>query len=129
MREFARRVMDQMLDADTERHIAEQQAALAKDPGWAEGHYHLGQLYRVQGKRAEARMELLKALELKPSLADAHVAIGEMYAADGEVEKAREHAEYGARFGNPRLKEQLERYDSRKSGVAGRKARQSRSQK
>ena len=111
MSEFARRVMDQMLDADTERHIAEQKAALSKDPDWAEGHYHLGQLYRVQGKRVEARLELLRAIELKPSLADAHVAIGEMYAADGEMEKAREHAEYGARFGNSRLKEQLERHE------------------
>jgi cytochrome c-type biogenesis protein CcmH/NrfG len=113
MSDFARRVMDQMLDGDTDRHIAEQKAALAKEPGWAEGHYHLGQLYRVQGKREDARMELLKALELKPSLADAHVALGEMYAADGEMEKAREHGEYGARFGNCRLKEQLERYGRR----------------
>ncbi len=110
MSDFARRVMDQMLDADTERHIAEQKAALERNPDWAEGHYHLGQLYRVQGRRAEARMELLKALELKPSLADAHVAIGEMYAAEGQMEKAREHGEYAARFGNARLKEQLERY-------------------
>ncbi len=110
MSDFARRVMDQMLDGETERHIAEQRAALEKDPNWPEGHYHLGQLYRVQGKRAEARIELLRALELKPSLADAHVAIGEMYAAEGEMEKAREHGEYGARFGNARLKEQLERY-------------------
>lgn len=112
MTEFARRVMDQMLDGDTERHIAEQKAALEKDPSWAEGHYHLGQLYRVQFKRDEARVELLKAIELKPSLADAHVALGEMYAADGEMEKAREHAEWASQFGNHRLKQQLERYGS-----------------
>ena len=112
---FARRVMEQMLDADTERHIAEQKAALEKEPSWAEGHYHLGQLYRVQSKRAEAQTEFLRALELKPSLADAHVALGEMYAADGEMEKAREHAEWGEKFGNTRLKEQLERYEGRKS--------------
>jgi cytochrome c-type biogenesis protein CcmH/NrfG len=110
MTDFARRVMDQMLDSDTERHVAEQKAALAKNPSWAEGHYHLGQLYRVQSKREEARLELLRAIELKPSLADAHVALGEMYVADGEMGKAREHAEYGARFGNRRLLEQLERY-------------------
>ncbi len=110
MTDFARRVVDQMLDADTERHIAEQKAALADDPNWAEGHYHLGQLYRVQLKREEARLELLKALELKPSLADAHVALGEMYAADGELEKAQAHAEYAEKFGDRRLKEQLERY-------------------
>jgi len=113
MTDFARKVMDQMLEGDTEAHIAEQKAALAKDPDWAEGHYHLGQLYRVQFKRAEARMELLKALELKPSLADAHVALGEMYVADGEMEKAREHADWADKFGNSALKEQLERYKGR----------------
>ncbi len=111
---FARHVANQMLDADTERHIAEQKAALEKNPDWAEGHYHLGQLYRVQSKREEARLELLRALELKPSLAEAHGALGEMYAAEGEIGKAREHAKYAARFGNTRLKEQLERYESRK---------------
>ena len=110
MNDFARRVMDQMLDSDTERHVAEQEAALKKNPEWAEGHYHLGQLYRVQQKREEARLELLRAIELKPSLAEAHVAVGEMYAADGDMERAREHAEFAARFGNARLKEQLERY-------------------
>ena len=110
MTDFARRVMDQMLDGDTERHVAEQKVALEKDPSWAEGHYHLGQLYLVQGKREEARLELLRALELKPSLADAHVALGEMYAADGEMEKAREHGEWAEKFGNARLKQQLERY-------------------
>ncbi len=108
---FSRRVVDQMLDADTERQIAEQKAALEKDPSWAEGHYHLAQLYRVQfNRKEEARLELLRAIELKPSLADAHVALGEIYAGEGEMEKAREHAEWGAKFGNSRLKEQLERY-------------------
>ncbi len=107
---FARKVIDQMLDGDTEAHIAEQKAALERDPEWAEGHYHLGQLYRVQFKREEARVELLRAIELKPSLADAHVALGEMYAADGQMERAREHADWAEKFGNSRLKEQLERY-------------------
>ncbi len=108
---FSRRVVDQMLDADTERQIAEKKAALEQAPSWAEGHYHLAQLYRVQfNRKEEAKRELLVALELKPSLADAHVALGEMYVAEGEMEKAREHAEWGARFGNSRLKEQLERY-------------------
>jgi tetratricopeptide (TPR) repeat protein len=105
-----RNVLDRMLNADTERHIAEQKAALEQQPDWAEGHYHLAQLYRVQFRREEARRELLKALELKPSLAGAHVALGEMYLVDGDLERAREHARYGAQFGNPRLLEQMERY-------------------
>lgn len=112
---FARRVVEQMLDAETERHIAEQKAALEKNPDWAEGHYHLGQLYRIhQNRREDAKRALLRALELKPSLADAHLALGEIYVAEGDLERAAEHARYAARFGNPRLLERLRRH-----GVAG----------
>ncbi len=108
---FFRRVADQMLDADTEKHIAEQKAALEKHPEWAEGHYHLAQLYRVQhGRRDEAKRELLIALELKPTFADAHVALGEIYIAEDDLVRARQHAQFAATFGNRRLLEQLERH-------------------
>lgn len=73
---FFRQVAERMLDADTERHIAEQRAAL----------------------------------ELKPSLAEAHIALGEIYLAEDDLGRARQHAEFAARFGNPRLLEQMERY-------------------
>lgn len=105
-----RSIIDRMLNADTEQHIAEQKAALERNPGWAEGHYHLAQLYRIQFRRDDAKRELLTALELKPSLADAHLALGEMYLVDGDMERAREHAHYAARFGNPRLLEQMRRH-------------------
>jgi tetratricopeptide (TPR) repeat protein len=105
-----RNLLDQMLNADTEQHIAEQKAALEQDPAWAEGHYHLAQLYRVQFRREDAKRELLTALELKPSLADAHAALGEMYLVEGDMERAREHAGYAARFGSPRLLEQMRRH-------------------
>jgi cytochrome c-type biogenesis protein CcmH/NrfG len=105
-----RALLGRLLNEDTERHIAEQQTALQQNPDWAEGHYHLAQLYRVQFRREEARRELLTALELKPSLADAHVALGEMYLVDGDMERAAQHARFAARFGNPRLLEQLQRY-------------------
>src|SRR5919205_1812077 len=98
---FTRDALNAVLAADTERHIAEQQAALARDPQWAEGHYHLAQLYRVQhDRRDDAKRELLLAIELKPSLADAHIALGEIYIVEGDLTRAREHAEYAAQFGN-----------------------------
>jgi len=110
---FFRQVAGQMLDAETERHIAEQQAALEKNPDWAEGYYHLAQLYRVHHYRQdEAKRLLLVALEKQPSLSDAHVALGEIYIAEGDLERARRHAEFAAQLGNDRLREQMRRHDA-----------------
>ena len=111
-RTFTRQVADQMLAAETETQIAEQKTALEHNPGWAEGHYHLAQLYRVHNRhRDDAKRELLTALELKPSLAEAHVALGEIYIAEADFKRAREHAAYAAQFGDARLLEQFRRYD------------------
>ncbi len=108
---FFRQVAGQMLDAETERHIAEQQAALEKNPDWAEGYYHLAQLYRVHRYRQEeAKRLLLVALEKKPSLAEAHLALGEIYLAEGDLERARRHAEFAAQLGQDRLREQMRRH-------------------
>jgi tetratricopeptide (TPR) repeat protein len=106
---FFRRVADQMLDNETARHIAEQKAAIAHNPDWAEGYYHLAQLLRVQQKPLEAKRQLLIALEKKPLLTDAHVALGELLIAEGEFDRARKHAEIAAQLGNRRLLEQMER--------------------
>lgn len=107
---FFRQVADQMLDAETEKHIAEQKAALAANPDWAEGYYHLAQLYRVQQKPQQAKEQLLIALAKKPGLADALVALGEIYIAEGDFSRAREYAEYAAKMGNARLLEQMDRH-------------------
>src|SRR5512146_300495 len=100
---FFRRVADEMLDGDTARQVEEKRAEVAAHPDWAEGHYHLAQLLRVQHKRDAAKLELLRALELKPGMADAHAALGEIYLAEGDADRAREHAQLAARFGNSRL--------------------------
>ena len=108
---FYRRVADDMLDAETARHIDEQKAALEAHPEWAEGHYHLAQLYRVQQRPLDAKRELLTALEMKPLLAEAHLALGEIYIAEGDLDKAREHAQIAAQLGSGRLLDQLKKYD------------------
>jgi len=108
---FLRRVFDDMLDAETAKHIAEQEAALEAHPEWAEGHYHLAQLYRVQQRPQDAKRELLTALEMKPLLAEAHLALGEIYVAEGDLDKAREHAQIAAQLGNGRLLDQMQRYE------------------
>ncbi|HLH09748.1 MAG TPA: hypothetical protein VKW78_21095 [Terriglobales bacterium] len=106
---FLRRVADEILDHETAQQIAEQQLAIARNPDWAEGYYHLAQLLRVQHNPVDAKRNLLIALEKKPLLADAHIALGEIYVAEGELDRAREHAEMAARLGNPRLLEQMQR--------------------
>ena len=108
---FYRLVADDMLDAETARHIAEQKAALEAHPDWAEGHYHLAQLYRVQQRPLDAKRELLIALEKKPLLAEAHLALGEIYISEGDLDKAREHAQIAAQLGAGRLLDQLKKYD------------------
>ena len=110
--DFFRRVADSMLDHDTAVQVAEQERALEQNPDWAEGHYHLAQLLRVQHRRDEAKRHLLIALEKKPSLADAHVALGEIYLAEGDLARAKEHADYAAQFGNSRLREQMKKHDA-----------------
>ena len=107
---FFRQVADEMLDGDTQRHIDEQKRGLELHPEWAEGHYHLAQLYRVQQRPAEAKIELLTALEKKPTLADAHAALGEILIAEDDLPNARRHAEFAAALGNSRLLEQMERW-------------------
>lgn len=107
---FLRKAADDILDHDTQRLIEEQKAALARDPDWAEGYYHLAQLYRLQERRREAKEHLLIALEKKPTLADAHIALGEMYVAENDLERARAHARFAAELGNSRLLEQMKRY-------------------
>ena len=108
---FFRRVAGSMLDHDTATQVAEQERALQQNPDWAEGHYHLAQLLRVQHRRDEAKRHLLIALEKKPSLADAHVALGEIYLSENDLVRAREHAEYAAQFGNVRLRDQIKKYE------------------
>lgn len=108
---FARRIVDHMLDAETERQISEQQTALAKNPEWADGYYHLAQLYRVYRYRQdEAKALLLTALQKKPTLAEAHLALGEIYIMEDDLESAREHAQFAADLGHPRLLEQMRRH-------------------
>jgi tetratricopeptide (TPR) repeat protein len=107
---FFRRVMDDMLDNETAKHIDEQKAALEAHPDWAEGHYHLAQLYRVQQLPVDAKNELLIALEMKPLMAEAHLALGEIYIAEGDLDRAREHAQIAAQLGSGRLLDQLKKY-------------------
>ncbi|HMK29947.1 MAG TPA: hypothetical protein VK473_09715 [Terriglobales bacterium] len=107
---FFRQVANEILDGETASQIAEQRAALEKNPEWAVGYYHLAQLLRVCQQPVEAKKNLLTALEKEPLLADAHLALGEIYVAEDDLERARQHAEIAAQLGKPRLLEQMKRH-------------------
>ena len=98
------------LDYDTERHIAEQKAAIAANPNDAHAHLNLGLLYQIQYKQDLAVEYFLKALSRDPRLAAAHVSLGRVYAVRGEMEKTWEHARVAATLGNKQLLEQLQRH-------------------
>jgi tetratricopeptide (TPR) repeat protein len=104
------RIVSHVLDAYADEHIAEQKAALAANPEWAEGHYNLAHLYRTQGRQREAKEQLLIVLEKQPTLAEAHTALGEIYILEGDLASARQYAEFAAALGNRRLLDQMQRY-------------------
>ncbi len=107
---FRKELVEFALDYETERHIAEQKAALEANPAWARGYLNLGLLYQTQLKQNLALEYFLRALSLDPKLADAHVAAGQVYAVRGDYAKAWEHGRAAAACGNRRLLDLLERY-------------------
>jgi len=111
---WRKEVIEPALDEDTERHIAEQKAAVEANPNYARGYLNLGLLYQILYKHDLAVEHFLKALSIDPYLADAHVSLGRVYAVRGEMEKAWEHARVAAERGNRSLLEQLLRYQPKR---------------
>jgi tetratricopeptide (TPR) repeat protein len=103
-------VLDSALGEEAEKHIAEQQAALAADPADPRPCFHLGLLYHMQGKTAAAIEMFERALALDPEFALAHQHLGQIYALQGDYARARAHAREAAAHGNTALLELLQRY-------------------
>jgi tetratricopeptide (TPR) repeat protein len=102
--------LDSALGEETERHLAEQQAAMAADPADPRPCFHLGLLYHMQGKTAAAIEMFERAVALDPEFALAHQHLGQIYAVQGDYARARAHAREAAARGNPTLLELLDRY-------------------
>jgi tetratricopeptide (TPR) repeat protein len=64
--------------------------SLALEPGLAEAHFQLANLYSDQKKYAEALPEYSRARELNPELADAHYRLAQAYVRLGRKELAEE---------------------------------------
>ena len=105
--------LDSALAQETEKHIAEQQAALAVRPDDPRPCFHLGLLYHMQGKTAAAIEMFERALALDPDFALAHEHLGQIYAVQGDYARARAHAREAAARGHTALLEMLDRYSRR----------------
>ncbi len=69
--------------------IAEAEAALRLEPGYADAHNTLGSALERQGRAPEALAQYAEALRLDPSLAEAHSNLGDMwYATPGRMADA-----------------------------------------
>lgn len=64
--------------------------AIALEPGLAEAHLQLGNLYSDQRKYAESIPEYVRASELNPDLADAHYRLAQAYVHVGEKDRGQE---------------------------------------
>ena len=82
-------------DPDVDFHQIE--ALLKKsvtiDPGFADGHLQMGNLYAAQNKYQEAIAEYVRARELNPDLADAYYRLGQAYVRTGEKDLAQQQFE------------------------------------
>jgi len=67
--------------------------AIELDPGLAEAHLQLGNLYSDQHKYSDAIQRYEKALQENSDLADAHYRLGQAYVHTGQKERAQEQLE------------------------------------
>ena len=107
---WRKEVIDYALDHETQRHIEEQRAWIAREPENAVPYRNLAQLYRIEGKQDEALGLLLESVRLAPEFADAHASLAEIYAVRGDMPAAWRHARVAEQNGEPRAVELLRRY-------------------
>lgn len=86
-----RRIEDTALDLNQIEALLKK--AVALDPGYAEAHQQLGNLYSDQKKYAQAIPEYTQALERNADLVDAHYRLGQAYVRTGQKDRAQEHFE------------------------------------
>lgn len=107
---WRKQVIDFALDQETQRHIEEQRAAIARNPSDPRAYHNLAQLYRIQNRQDEALGLFLEAVRLDNTYADAHIALAEIYAIRNDTAAAWRHARAAERAGNPRAVALLTRH-------------------
>jgi tetratricopeptide (TPR) repeat protein len=107
---WRKEVIDFALDDETRRHIDEQLAWIAHDPGNARPYCNLAQLYRMNGWQEKALGLLLESTRLDANFAEAHASLAEIYAIRGDYDAAWKHARLAGENGEPRALDLLNRY-------------------
>ena len=114
---WRQQVIDFALDCETQAHILEQRAWIAREPSNPYPYYHLAQLYRVAFKPEEALGLLLEAVRLHPNFAAAHASLAEMYVLRDDYLAAWRHARLAEANGIPCVVEMLTRHGVKESLV------------
>jgi len=114
---WRKEVIEFALDHETQRHIEEQRAWIAREPHDPQPYRNLAELYRTQGRQDEALGLLLEAVRLDSRFAQAHAALAEIYAVRGDVAAAWRHARAAEANGESRAVELLTRYRLNEPGT------------
>jgi Flp pilus assembly protein TadD len=99
---WRKEVIQPALDSETQKHIDEQLAWIAREPANPRPFLNLAQLYRMEGRGDEALGLMLQAVKLDPAFAAAHVALAELYSVRGDYPAAWRHARTAQSAGEPR---------------------------
>jgi tetratricopeptide (TPR) repeat protein len=108
---WRKQVIQPALDAETRKHMEEQLAWIAREPGNARPYLHLAEFYRMEGREDEALGLMLHAVQLDSQFAAAHASLAEIYAVRGDYPAAWRHARLAERAGEPRAVALLERHN------------------
>lgn len=107
---FWEAIIDNALNRDTEKHIAEQREALEANPLDPRSCFHLGLLYTMQRKPQAAIEMFERVLAVDPGFSLAHRHLGQLYAVLGNFARAWAHAHEAAALGDSSLLDMLNRY-------------------
>jgi len=108
---WRKEVIQPALHAETRKHMEEQLAWIAREPGNARPYLYLAEFYRMEGREDEALGLMLHAVQLDSEFAAAHASLAELYAVRGDCPAAWRHARLAERAGEPRAVALLKRHN------------------
>ena len=108
---WRKQVIQPSLDAETRKHMEEQLAWIAREPGNARPYLHLAEFYRMEGREDEALGLMLHSVQLDPEFAVAHASLAEIYAVRGDYQAAWRQARLAESLGESRAVELLKRHN------------------